>query len=582
MRVHLHAYMIDRLVNVLNRKTPSITLAALLLAVMSFAADILGLVRDRILASQFGAGELLDIYYAGFRIPDLLLNLLILGAMSSAFLPLFAERYASHRDDAFRFASNVLTFASLALIVCAAVLFLAAPFLLPLVVPGFNAPALDRAVSVTRVLLLSPILFGVSSLLSAILHYFQRFFVYAIAPILYNLGIIAGALIFAPRLNELGLALGAVLGALLHLGIQVPAARAVGFRFRLHLRPVHAAMRDMVRLAIPRTGNLVVNQLQFTVLTAIASVFAAGSIAVLNFGMNLAFVPVGVIGVSFATAAFPLLSRAYAASDRALFARTFRQAAQEILFLVLPAAALFLVLRAHLVRVILGSGAFGWEDTRLTAAILGALAFGVVGLALLPLLVRTFFAQKDTMTPFFVAVASAVGTIGFAMALAGGLTSPGALHDRIGALFRIRDLPDIRILALPIAVSVVTTLQIVVLFAALAFRGLAREIRKLTFAFMRLSVAATLCGAATWFALRWFAYGVVQETFVGIFLQGLFAGLVGVLAYLFVAFAFAFPEFVRFLRLLRESLPPLRPILSPFESALQEHEKREERESGSK
>lgn len=549
--------MIDKLTNWLNRESPSITVAALLLAAASFAADILGLVRDRVLAAQFGAGEVLDIYYAGFRIPDLLLNILILGAMSSAFLPVFADRFVKSKDDAWRFASNLLTLAALGLIACAGILYILVPWLLPFVVPGFDISQMERAIAVTRILLLSPILFGISSIVSAILHFSQRFFFYSLAPILYNLGIILGAVVLAPRFGELGLAAGVVFGAVLHLGIQIPAVRASGFHFRAMLRPVHTAVYEMVHLAIPRTANLVVNQLQFTALTALASVFAVGSIAVFNFGMNLAFVPIGVIGISFATAAFPVLSRSHALGDSMMFARTLRQTAQEILFFALPAAALLLVLRAHIVRVVLGSGAFTWEDTRLTAAVLGALALGVIAMSLLPLLVRAFFAQKDTVTPLLISLAAAVGTVALALGLAEGLSALSVFHNAIGALFRIEDLADIRVLALPVAMTMLATLQAAALLVALSFRGLRGEARRLAGATVRMTLVAFASGAVTWGVLQVLAEGVVQETFVGIFLQGVTAGFIGTLVYLVLASLFAFPEFVRLLRILRRSVPPL-------------------------
>lgn len=559
--------MIVKLASWLNRESSSITIAAGLLAVASFAADILGLVRDRILASQFGAGEVLDIYYAGFRIPDLLLNLLILGAMSSAFLPVFADRFLKNKEDAWRFASNILTLAALGLVACAAALYVLAPMLLRFVVPGFDDVQTDRAVLVTRILLFSPILFGLSSIISAVLHFFQRFFFYSLAPILYNLGIIIGAVFFAPHFGEMGLAAGVVLGALLHFGIQIPAVWATGFRFRAILRPVHEAVSETVRLAIPRTANLVVNQLQFTALTAIASVFAAGSIAVFNFGMNLAFVPIGVIGISFATAAFPLLSRSHAAGDRVVFARALRQTIQEILFFVLLAAVLLLVLRAHIVRVVLGTGAFTWEDTRLTAAVLAAFSVGIIAMSLLPLLVRAFFAQKDTVTPFVVSFATAVGTIATAMFMAGGLSGSLAFHSVFGTLFRVEDLPDIRVLALPVAMTVLSTLQVGALLVALSLRGLEGEVRRLASAAARMTLAAGASGIATWGVLQVVAEGVVQETFVGIFLQGAAAGIVGVLVYLLLASVFAFPEFVRFLRTLRRSIPPLGALVGMLDVA---------------
>src|SRR3989344_73885 len=553
--------MIDRIVNLLNHESSSITLAALLLAAASFAADILGLLRDRILATSFGAGELLDIYYLGFRIPDLLLNLFVLGAMSSALLPVFAERYARDREDAWKLAQNLFTLVALLLTGLAVVLFFILPWLMPLIAPGFAAPALERADVVTRILLLSPILFGLSSLASAILHYFQRFLLYSLAPILYNIGIIAGALLFAPRFGEAGLALGVVLGAAMHFAIQVPGLRAAGFRFRFSLTPVHDAVREVGKLALPRTLNLVANQLQLTVLTAIASAFAAGSIAVFNFATNLAFVPVGVIGISFATAAFPALSRAAAAGDRRRFGATLLRTIQQVLFFALPASALFLVLRAHIVRVVLGAGAFTWEDTRLTAALLAASAVGVAAYSLLPLLVRAFFGTKDTLTPFVIAVASALLTIGLTLGLRWGLDASSDFRGLLGGVFRVADLPDIRILALPIAMTVAVTFQVSVLLFKLRRDFSGEELRHLASGAFRLAISSVAAGGTAWGTLQVVAGGVAQETFVGILLQGFAAGIAGAAVFFFFAFTFAFPEAQRLMAAMRRSLPPLSAVL---------------------
>lgn len=555
--------MMQRIVTLFKKETQSITLAGLLLAGASFGADILALVRDRILASQFGAigNRTLDIYNAGFRIPDLLLSLLVLGAMSSAFLPVFAERFSKNKEDAWRLTANLLTLAGVMLVVFAGVLFFLIPYLMPLVAPGFEGEAMERAIRVTRILLLSPVLFGISSIVSAVLHYFQRFFLYSFAPILYNVGIIIGAVLFAPRFEEIGLAAGVILGAAMHLGVQLPGLIGSGFRFRMVIKPLHDAIREIVRLAVPRTANLVVNQIQLTVLTAIASLFIAGSITVFNFGNNLAFVPVGVIGVSFATAAFPALSRAAADNNDKQFSTILRRTIQEILFFALPAAGLFLVLRAHIVRVVLGAGAFSWEDTRLTAAVLGAFSLGVIAFSLLPLLVRAFFARKNTTTPLWIGTISAILTVGGTIALAAVIKQDNGLRDAVGALFRVADLADIRVLALPIAMSIVTSFQVLFLLAALRRYFMPGEFGKLIAALARLAFAALMATAATWVTLRPLAEGVAQETAIGIFLQGAVAGGVGILVFFFLAFTFAFPEAQRLVRFLKRSFPPLSAIL---------------------
>lgn len=556
--------MIDRVIGWFNRESSSITVAASTLGFASFLAAVLGLVRDRIFAVRFGASELLDIYYAGFRIPDLLLNLLILGAMSSAFLPVFAERYARDRDDAMRLSMNLLTLAAVALVGFALILFVAIPYLMPMIAPGFDEVKLARAVRVTRILLGSPILFGLSSIISAMLQYFRRFFLYSIAPILYNVGIIVGAIFLAPQFGERGLAGGVLIGAALYFAVQLPGLRGTGFRFRPFLLPLHRSIPEVLRLALPRTANLVVNQLQMTVLTAMASLYVVGSISVFNFSLNLASLPVSVIGVAFATAAFPVLARRAVASDTEGFARTLRETVQEIFFFTFPATALFIVLRAHLVRVLLNFPT--WEDTRFTAAAFGAFSLGITAQALLPLLVRAFFARKDARTPLLIALVSSVLAIGGAFALSDALSSSEAFRIFFGELFRIADLSDIRIVALPLASGVAATVQVIILFAVLSGPVFSREeIRKLLASATRLALAALVGGAVSWLSLRPLAGGVAQETGIGILLQGFVAGLLGIFAYLVLTLLLAFPEARRLLALLRRSAPSFADVIADQE-----------------
>ena len=555
--------MIAKFTSLMTRESHSITAAGILLGIAAFGAKIVGLIRDNVLASEFGAtaqDRVLDIYYAGFRIPDLLLNILILGAVSSAFLPIFTERFAKDEKDAWRLTNNVLTLAGVAIIVVAAVLYVFIPALMPLVAPGFSDSELARAVTVTRLLLLSPFLFGISSVVSAVLHHFKRFFLYSLAPVLYNMGIIMGTIVLNPENPELAPALGAVFGAALHLLVQLPGLVGTGFHFRIRLAPVHAAVKEIISLAIPRTASLVVNQLQTIALTAIASL-TLGAIAVFNLGTNLAFVPVGIVGISFATAAFPSLSRAWADRDDNVFSRTLRQTLQEVLFFALPAAVMLLVLRAHIVRVVLGRGLFSWEDTRLTAAVLAAFAVGVVAFSVQPLLSRAFFARKNTRTPLVISLITAIVAVAGAYILTPMLAPDGSAHAFLGELFRVGDLPDIQVLALPIALTTATILQALLLGVLLAPAFQKGDGKRLLLAFVRLLFVALIAGVVTWASLRPLAEGVAQETGVGILLQGAAAGILGGFVYLLLSFSFAFPEARRIISFLRRSMPPLSVIL---------------------
>lgn len=392
-------------VRFLNHEMSSVHAAAFLLGAAGLLSRLAGVVRDRLLASHFGAGRELDIYYAAFQIPDFMSVVFLLGAGSAAILPVFQEYLARDRAEARKLISQISTLFLLGALGCASLAFLFAPLLAHLVVPGFS-PA-DRALTVTlmRIMLLSPILFGLSSIFSAAIQSFGRFVSYAAAPILYNLGIIAGILFFVPAWGVAGLAIGVVLGASLHMLIQYFSLSSLGFSPRLVRAPIDEGMRKMISLSFPRVLSLSFTQLTVIALTGLASLLAPGSISVFQFAQNLYFVPVGVFGISYSVALFPRLNAAYLEKNGGKFFYEFFSGLRAILFWIMPSAALFFVLRAEIVRVALGGRAFSQENMQLTAACLGALTVAMIAASLMSHLVKSFYALENTRAPLFIDMA---------------------------------------------------------------------------------------------------------------------------------------------------------------------------------
>jgi len=539
----------SRLWGLMAWQSKTLTRAAATLALLSLGAKGLGLVRDRMLAATFGAGDTLDVYYAGFRIPDLLFSLFALGAISAGFLPVFTQLHEKDKDEAWRMVGNFLSLLLLVLFVAAGVLLVFAPWLVALVAPGFSGEKLERAVVVTRLLLLSPLLLGVSAVLGAIVQHSGRFLSYALAPIMYNIGIITGILLFSARFAERGIVIGVLVGAVLHVAVQVPAALRSGFRFTPHVRPLYDSVKEVIRLSLPRTANLVVNQLMLTVMTAIASTIAAGSIAVFMFAENLKALPADMIGVSFAIAAFPALTRA-ALIGRENLSGLLARTLERTLFLVVPASVLIYVLRAQMVRVLYGAGAFSWEDTRLTAAAAAAFAIGIVGFSVLPILIRGFFALKDTVTPFLVAFLSAVIAVAGALGGVELLRGQNLIAAGIKGFFKVGDLGGAEIIAVPLALSFATAIQAALLVIALGAAA-AFPVRRIALSFTRFLVAAAIAGGGAWLALRFFGSSVQTDTFFKVLAHGTLGGFAGVVIYLGIAFLLRFPELSTLLRGLR-------------------------------
>lgn len=392
-----------------EKPTQSVAAAAFIISLAGVASRILGLFRDRILAGHFGAADTLDAYYAAFRIPDLMYNLMIVGALSAAFIPVFTELVSKDKEeDAWKLSSGILSLQIVFTGFLSVVLIILAPWLMKLITPGFHDGKMELTVTLTRIMFLSPFLLGISGILGGALVSLKKFLIYSLAPIFYNVGIIIGALFFVKTMGPAGLAWGVVLGAVLHLLVQYPAVKFSGFKFEPMFFSAwkDPGVRKVLRLMLPRTMTIAVSQINFTIITIFASTLTAGSLAVFNFANNIQSAPLGLFGISFAIAVFPTLSAHAARDEKEQFAIAFSRTFRQVLFFVIPLSVFLYVFRAQTVRVLLGSGEFNWDDTIMTFTVLGLLTMSLFAQSLLPLLTRAFYALQNTKTPLAIAIVS--------------------------------------------------------------------------------------------------------------------------------------------------------------------------------
>jgi putative peptidoglycan lipid II flippase len=523
--------MIKRIFNnkILLNSSPSksVVSAAFVITVAGLASRILGLLRDRFLASTFGAGDTLDVYYAAFRIPDLIYNLLILGALSAAFIPVFTSLVSREKEDeAWELASGIMNIAIAFIILLSAIFAIFAPWIMKLITPGFPPEKMVQVVYFTRIMFLSPLFLGISGIFGGILTSFKRFLIYSLAPIFYNIGIIAGVLFFVRFLGPVGLAWGVIFGAFLHMITQYPAARHLGFRhswsFLVHLS--NREVRKVFRLMIPRTMGIAISQINLLVITIFASTLAAGSLAVFNFAQNLQSVPLGIFGISFSIAVFPTLSHFAAKKDNTNFIKSFSQTFRQILFFVIPTSVFILLLRAQLVRVILGAGKFDWEDTKLTFACLGILSASLFAQSLVPLLARSFYAMHDTKTPFYIAIVSEAVNIGTVLALIGRY----------------------QILSLAVAFSLASIVQMMLLLFWLRMRYDNLDDKKIISTIIKIALATIGSGIGIQISKYFIGKTVNMDTFLGVFTQLSISAIVGVLIFIGVCYAIKLEEFINF------------------------------------
>jgi putative peptidoglycan lipid II flippase len=380
----------------------------MVVAVLYFGSYVVGLLRERLLAGTFGAGRELDAYNAAFQLPELLFDVLVEAGLAAAFIPIFARLRATDAGlaAADRFARTVLT-ATVAIMGVGSVLLLVlADATTELIAPGFTGAQRQLYLDLFRIMLATQIFFAASLTLGQVLLSQQRYFWFALAPILYSAGIILGTITLSGALGIHGAAIGAVLGSAIHLGSRFVGLRGSGFRVGIELDLRTDAMREFVRLTLPRLVSQPVEPITFAFFTSVGSRLAAGSLTVFNMARNFQSAPVSFVGAAFAVAAFPPLSDAYAERDRSAFLRILGRNLVSITGLTVAAAIVMVVVGELAIGILLGGGAFGPDDVAATASVLSAFALSVPFESVSHLLSRAIFATRHTL---FQALASIAG-----------------------------------------------------------------------------------------------------------------------------------------------------------------------------
>lgn len=519
--------MVKKLFSAIGREIRGLHEAAYLLAGFAALSLVLGLVRDKLLAFTFGAGHILDVYYAAFRIPDFLFASVGSVVSASILLPYFIDRFGKGKEEGAAFSDAMFTVFFLAMVIVAATAYLVAPWLIPRVIPGFAGdPYLPALIASMRVMLLSPFFLGLSNLFSSLTQMRHRFLVYALSPVVYNAGIIAGVLFFYPFMGIQGLAAGVAIGAFMHMGIQLPFMAHEGLVPRFTRNIQWRSVKKVILTSLPRTITLSANQLASFVLVSMASLMAAGSISVFNFAWNLQSVPLTLIGASYSSAVFPTLSRLYYDNDIKEFTAKVTASARHIIFWSMPIMVAFIVLRAQIVRVVLGAGRFDWADTKLTAAMLALFTVSTIGQSLIVLFVRAFYAEGKTAKPLLINAVSASFIVVSAFALIRSFSAFPDFRFFIEDLLKVDGQAGTLVLTLAMAYTMGVILNTYLHWRAfhLSYKGFTKPVMDTLF---HSFAAAVIMGYATYLGLRIFAAVFPLTKFWGIFMQGFCSGLIG-------------------------------------------------------
>lgn len=525
---------------IFNKQTKSIGGATGVLAVSYIISGILGIVRDRLLVNVFGAGIETSIYFAAFRIPDLVYNLLIVGGVIVAFLPLFAEYFAESEEKAWEMTNYVLNIFLFFLFFGSLILFFLSPWLMGFIAPGFSLEHQGVLLHLVQLLFLSPILLGVSSIFSGVLQYFHRFFIFALAPILYNIGIIFGIVFLVPHFGIFGAGLGVVIGAVLHLLVQIPSAIGCGFSYKLSFSFRYPAIPRIFKLMAPRVIAVLSNQINLFILTSIASGIAENAIAVFSFARNIQGLPVGILGMSLATAVFPTFSRLWANGEKSKFVEKFSAIFSQSLFVMIPVSVFTLILSNQIVRLILGK--IDFEAEKLIVVSLELLSFSILTWALIPLATRAFFSFHNSKTPALITIFSVLINLATSFLFIWLLGFPNLFNDFIRITTGLTEIQNIAVVGLSLAFSVSSALHLMLILFCLYKEIGDFGLKTLFISFIKTTFISIFAGVFIYFAVLRTSALFSMEDFWGVFWQTVLAGSIGFFIFGLMCLLFKMPE----------------------------------------
>lgn len=520
--------------NLLLKQQTNILSAAFIIMATVILSQFLGLIRQRFLVGIFGASNTLGVYLASSRLPDFLFQLIIAGALSSAFIPVFSDYLRKNKaKEGYVFASTLLSLGLGIFFILSLILIVFAEFFSHLLAPGFSPSQITLMANLMRIIIAGELLFIIASFLSAILQSYNHFFIPGISAALYNLGIIIGMVTLSKWIGIYAPAVGVILGATIFVALQLPSVIRVGFRFHIgSLRNIEG-VKEVVSLMWPRTLSLAIFQ-SGTLLTVTLISFLADpgrSYVIFDYAQTLAFAPVALFGQTIAQAAFPVLSRQR--EDLEAFKATFMTSLYQMLYLVLPISVLFLVLRIPIVRLVYGAAQFDWPATVLTGRVMGYFVISLFASSLIYLVSRAFYALHDTMTPLLVGAVSTVLMLGFAF------TAVFWWH--------------LGITSIAIAYSAGSIFQFVVLFIILHIKTKGFHKMKMFVVFSKLFIATFFTGFALYIPIKLLDELVFNTTYtINLILLTGISSIIGLSLYVLLTWIFQVKEARTYLMILRK------------------------------
>lgn len=538
--------------NLFTKKQTTILSAAFVIFLMVTISRVLGLIRDRLLTGRFTADEL-GVYFAAFRLPNSIFEILVMGAVSVAFIPVFTSYLSQDKkSEAYQVASSVINISLLVFALVFVFIFTFAPKISMFIAPGFNKEELKLMISFTRIMLffqVIPLLIG--NFLTGILQSFRQFLIPALAPVVYNLGIILGIIFLSPFFGLYGPVLGVILGSFLFLLIQLPFLSMLGYRHLLTINLRHPGVKEIGKLMIPRTIGMAASQIDSTIDLVLASLLGARSVTVFHLAQHLQLFPVGLFGLTIAQASLPNLSENASRGNLDNFKHSFLASFHQILFLIFPASAILIVLRIPAVRLVFGADRFDWAATVLTGKTLAFFSLSLFAQGTIHLLARAFYALYDSKTPVKIAVVS-------------------ILTNTTLSIFFIQVL-SLPVWALGLSTSVASVINAFFLLLILDRKVGGFERRKLILPFLKIVAATLITALFLYVPMKLFDQLVFDTTrTLNLLLLTGTASFIGLSVYLFLAWFFNIEEVIIFYNFAKKLIRVIEIPLEPLQEVVEE------------
>jgi putative peptidoglycan lipid II flippase len=521
--------------------------AASVLAIASGISALLGFVKARVLTSYFGVSDELAIFYTADRIPNLIYSILVVGALSTIFIPVFTQTFKKDPEQAWKTSSSMINSSILFFVLMGSLIFLlASPIIRLLSVGQFSVDQINLGANLMRIMLMAQMILVVSSFITCVLQSFKYFLIPALAPVLYSLGIILGTVFLSGEYGIYGPAFGVAIGSVLHLMIQAPLLKRVNFKFSLTLDLKNRGLKDIFSLMPPRILSVAMASLLSTINNSLAILISAPSVVFLKFAGQLQFFPVSLVGVSIASAILPTLSKETDEEGLHSFKKTFITSLHQMLFLVMPISMILFILRIPVVRIVYGVANFPWEATVMTAYTLAFFSISIFAQSSIYLITRAFYSLRDTKTPVLVSIVTILLNVSI-------------------SLFFIRVM-GFGVWSIALAFSITSIIDMVVLLALLYRKIGGFDINSLLVPFTKISYAALFMGLSLYIPLKFLDQYVFDttRTLNLLILTGI-AGVAGMAAYLFFTKVFKVEEVQLFYKLLRKikiMQPEPQPVVS--------------------